>query len=129
MTKSEAADDVEHLAERAVVLVEAGLAGRGERGRALAQADGDLDVGARERVAQVLGLGRALRAPADHADLRDALEGLRQQREQVAATAHDGLLGPRHLDDLLLEDLRLEVEFLRHLCGSFRMPTGTLPVW
>ena len=67
--------------------VKPGLGGRLHRRRALAQADHDLDAGALERVAQVLGLGRALRAPADHADLLDALEGLGQQREQVAAAA------------------------------------------
>ena len=121
-------DDVEHLPERAVLGAEAGLARRGERRRPLAEADGDLDAGPGERVAEVLGLGRTLRAPADDADLVDAFERLGQQRKQVAAAAHDGFLGPRHLDDLLLEDLRLEVEFLRHL-RSFRKKTGPMPVW
>ena len=38
-----------------------------------------------EGVAQVLGLGRCLGAPPDHANLLDALQGLGQQVELVAA--------------------------------------------
>ena len=55
------------------------------RRRAGAQADLDLDACAFQRVAQVLRLRRPLRAPADDADLLDALERLGQQREQVPA--------------------------------------------
>ena len=51
---------VVHLAEGAVRLGEPGPLGRRHRGRTLAQADLDLDVRARERVAQVLRLGRPL---------------------------------------------------------------------
>ena len=110
-------DDVEHLAEGPGVLGEPGLTGGVHGRRAGTQADLHRDVGAGQRIAQVLGLGGTLGAPADHADLRHAVERLGQQGKQVATAAHDGLLGPRHLDDLLGEDLRLEVEFLRHRCG------------
>ena len=88
------------------------------RGRALAQADLDPDAGAVERFAQVLRLGRALRRPADDADLLDALEGLGQQREQVAAAGDDGLLAVGHLDDAGFEHLRGEAH-----CRSLNMRT------
>jgi hypothetical protein len=74
------------------------------------QPDLHLDGRALERVAQVLRLRRALRAPADHADLLHALERLREQREQVAAAAHhvfDVALG--QLESFFLEHLRLEI--------------------
>ena len=76
-----------------------------------AQAD-DHPGRAAQRVAQVLRLGAALRPPPDHADLADALEGLRQHAEQVPAAAHDRLLAVGDGDVLLLEDGRLEVQIL-----------------
>ena len=99
------ADHVVHLAQRAVLLGEADRRGLLHRGRALAQADLDPDAGAFQRFAQVLRLGRALRRPADDADLLDAVEGLGQQREQVAAAGDDGFLAVGHLDDAGFEHL------------------------
>src|SRR6185436_8465478 len=84
------------------------------RRRVAAQTDLDLDARALERVAQVLGLRRALRAPADHADLLDAGEGLGQQRQQVPAADHDALFLATDVDDLLFEHLGLEIEIGRH---------------
>ena len=107
---SDSRDDVEHLAQRAVLLGEAGLARLRHRRRAVAQADLDLDAGALERVAQVLRLRRPLRAPADDADLLDAREGLGQQREQVAAALDDLLGAIAHLHGVDLENLRAEIE-------------------
>ena len=82
--------------------------------RAAAQADLDLDAGALERLAQVLRLRRALRAPADHADLLDALERLGQQREQVAAADDHRFFAAPDVDHLLVEDLGLKIEIGRH---------------
>ena len=104
-------DDGEHLAQRAVLLGEAGLPRLGHRARARAQADLHLDAGALERVAQVLRLRRALRAPADDADLLDAREGLGQQGKQVPPT-FDDLLGVAvaEIERVDREDLRAEAE-------------------
>ena len=101
-------DGVEHLTERVVVLREADGARGLEAGGALAQADLDLDVRALQRVAQVLRLRRRLRAPADDTDLLDALERLREQREEVAPSADDLLLRAGEHQLLRLEDLRLD---------------------
>src|SRR6266568_2200711 len=68
----------------------------------------DLDARALERFAQVLSLRRALRAPADDADLLDARERLRQQAEKVPPAAQEALLDAVELDRLHVEDLRLE---------------------
>lgn len=81
-------NDVKHLAQGAVRLVEAHGAGLVAGGGVGAQANGDLDVGASlgEGVAQVLGLSGGLGAPADDADLLDVLESLGKEGVLVAAT-------------------------------------------
>lgn len=43
-----------------------------------------------------------------HPDLLDALEGIRQEGEEVAASLDDVLLGSAQADALLLEDLGVE---------------------
>ena len=79
------------LAEGALALVEANLLGGRPRGGALAEADRDRDVRADllQRVREVLGLRGRLGAPADHADLLDALERLGDERELVAAALRE----------------------------------------
>jgi hypothetical protein len=108
------ADHVEHLAQRAVGLAEARLAGLLHRARAAAQPHLHGDAGALERVTQVLRLGRPLRAPADDADLLDAREGARQKRQQVPPALDDLLLVPLELEGVHLEELRREIERHRH---------------
>ena len=108
------AHHLEHLPERAVRLGEARLLGGLRRARARAQADLHLDAGALERVTQVLSLRRALRAPADDADLLDARERLREQGEQVAAAAHDLLRVRAELELVDGEDLGREGQCFRH---------------
>src|SRR5712692_2956432 len=103
-----AANDVQHLAQRVVLLAEARRARVRERLRALAQSDDDLDARALERFAQVLRLRGALRAPADNADLLDARERLRQQAEQMAPAAKEALLHTVELDRFDVEDTRPE---------------------
>ncbi len=98
-------DHLIHLAQGAVFPGETGGRGCLHGGAALAQADFDLDVGACQRVAEVLGLGRTLGAPADDADLSDAVQGLGQQREKVAAALDNGLFGIGQFDGLRLEDI------------------------
>ena len=105
-------DDVEGLAEGAVLLGEAALAGLLVRLGGGAETDADLGVHASlgEGVAEVLGLGGRLGAPADDADGVDALERLGKLLEEVAATADDVLALAGDIDELLLEDLRVDVE-------------------
>merc|ERR1719243_95562 len=109
---------VKDVAERPAGLGEARRLGL-RPGRRLPP-EADLDLGlvgeARrlDRVAQVLGLGGALGAPAQDADRPHALEGLREEVGQLAALpAHDLLRHARHLDRLGGEDRRLEVHRAR----------------
>jgi hypothetical protein len=102
------ADHLVHLAQGAVLLAEAHGLGLLHGGGAFAQADLDLDARALERLPQVLGLRRALRGPADDADLLDAVERLGQQLEEVAAALDDGLFAVGHLDGTGLENLGRE---------------------
>lgn len=60
-------DDVEHLAQSAVLLTKPGRPGRFERPRPGPQTDRHRDRSA-QRVTQVLRLRRALRAPTDNTD-------------------------------------------------------------
>ena len=95
------ADDIVHFAQRAPLLGEADGRCLLHRGRAFSQADLHPDAGAFERLAQVLRLGRALRRPADDADLPDAVEGLGQQREggdmgESALVRQVGMFGAEH---------------------------------
>ena len=112
------ANDIKHVAERAFLLAEARSAGVGERLRALAQPDDDLDARALERLAQILRLRRTLRAPADDADLLDARERLRQQAEQVPAAPKEALLHSVELDRLHVEETRLEMVRLAFGAGG-----------
>ena len=113
-----AANYIEHVAQRAVLLCEAGRPSVSDRLRALAQPDDNLDASALERFAQVLRLRRALRAPADDADLLDARERLRQQAEQVPAAAKEALLHAVELDRLHVEETRLELVGLAFGAGG-----------
>ena len=76
------------------------------RCRAFPQTHLDPDVRAFKRLAQVLRLRRALRRPADDADLGNALECSRQERKQVAAAGDDGLLAVGERDGSGLEHVR-----------------------
>src|SRR5687768_4570006 len=71
--------------------------------RSLTQPDDHPD-GVAQGVAQVLRLGRALRAPADDADLPYPLEGGGQPVEQVPTAAHDGLVLSAEGHVLLVEN-------------------------
>jgi hypothetical protein len=89
-----------------------GLKGRGAGGRTQ-KSSTRLDVlhaGLLQRLAHVLRLRRRLRAPADHANLLDAAEGLRQQFVLVAAAAVDELWLAGKVHPLLLEHLGVKLE-------------------
>jgi hypothetical protein len=105
-------DDVEGLAERAVLLGEAARARLLVGLRGGAEADAHLGVHARllQRVAEVLALRGRLGAPPDDADGVDALERLGKLLEEVAAAAHDVLALAGDVHELLLENLGVDVE-------------------
>ena len=105
-------DDVERLAEGAVLLGEAARAGLvvGLGGRAEADADLGVHADLGEGVLEVLRLRGRLGAPADDADGVDALERLGELLEEVAATADDVLTLAGDIDELLLEKLGVDVE-------------------
>ena len=105
-------DDVEGLAEGAVLLGEAAGAGLvvGLGGRPETDADLGVHAGLLEGVAEVLRLSGRLGAPADDADGVDALERLGELLEEVAATADDVLALASDIDELLLEHLGVDVE-------------------
>mmetsp|Transcript_79567 Transcript_79567/g.192796 ORF Transcript_79567/g.192796 Transcript_79567/m.192796 type:complete len:601 (-) Transcript_79567:30-1832(-) len=105
-------DDVEGLAEGAVLLGEAARAGLvvGLGGRPETDADLGVHAGLLEGVAKVLRLRGRLGAPADDADGVDALERLGKLLEEVAATADDVLALTGDIDELLLEHLGVDVE-------------------
>ena len=84
-------DDLVHFTQRAVLLGEADRGCLGDRRRALPESDLDRDLGADERIPQVLRLRRSLRGPTNHPDLFYVLEGFWQQGKQITATGDDGL--------------------------------------
>ena len=96
----------------------------GRRLGAGAQAHLHRDAGALQRLAQVLRLGGALRAPADHPDLLDAGEGLGQEGKQVAAALDDLLLVSLELDCLDVEHLGGKTQCAAAWGGSMAQPSG-----
>ena len=91
-------NDRVHFAQGIVLFGEPGLPGCLQGRPAGPQADLDPDIGAGQRIAQVLCLGRALGAPADDPDLTDPLKGPGEQGKLVAAAADDGFPGLAELN-------------------------------
>mmetsp|Transcript_31421 Transcript_31421/g.60588 ORF Transcript_31421/g.60588 Transcript_31421/m.60588 type:complete len:506 (+) Transcript_31421:387-1904(+) len=123
-------DDLKNLAQGSVLLGEAAGFCLCLRGRSSAEADLHLDVDARlgNGVAQVLSLGRSLRAPSDDPDGLDALKCLGKQVVQVAPALDDVLRLPGHIHLFLVKDLAIKVHSHRRSadCHLLTSSTGQL---
>ncbi len=93
-----------HLAKGSAVFRKTGFTGGSHGATSLPQTDFDPDIGSLKRIAEILSLGRALRAPADHANLLDTGKGLRKQAKFIPPTADNSLFCPGQFNDFRIKN-------------------------